>query len=70
MASFTNPYTSAAMKEGLESMFSTSGWTTMDWVSYSTFLMEMMVAMYVVLALAFSFIGLYAGSMLKRGAKK
>jgi len=69
MASFTNPYTSDAMKEGLESMFSTGGWTTMDWVSYSAFLMEMMVALYVVLALVFGFIGLYAGSMLRKPRK-
>ena len=61
---------SVSMKEGLESMFSTSGWTTMDWVSYSAFVMEILVALYVVLALVFSFVGLYAGSMLKRGAKK
>jgi len=69
MASFTNPYTSDAIKEGLEGMFSTSGWTTMDWVSYSAFLMEMIVAMYVVYALVFGFIGLYVGSMLRKPKK-
>jgi hypothetical protein len=69
MASFANPYTGTAMNEGLESMFSTGGWTTMDWVSYSAFLMEMMVALYVVLALVFSFVGLYVGSMLRKPAK-
>jgi len=66
MASFANPYTSVAMKESLESMFSTGGWTTWDWVSYSAFLMEMMVALYAVFALVFGFIGLYAGSKLRK----
>jgi uncharacterized membrane protein len=51
-------------------MFSTSGWTTWDWVAYSQLMMVMLVTLNVVFALVFGFIGLYAGSMLKRGAKK
>jgi len=69
MALFANPYTGAAINESLEDMFSTSGWTTWDWVAYSQFLMVMLVAMNVVLVLVFGFIGLYAGSMLRKPAK-
>ena len=69
MASFANPYLDTSMNESLESMFSTGGWTTMDWVSYSAFLMEMMVALYVVFALVFGFIGLFVGSMLRKPKK-
>ncbi|MFB0567358.1 MAG: hypothetical protein ACETVM_02075 [Candidatus Bathyarchaeia archaeon] len=69
MTSYTNPYTSAGITEGLESMFSTGGWTTSDWVSYSALLMEMIVAMYVVYALVFGFIGLFIGSMLRKPEK-
>jgi hypothetical protein len=70
MALFANPYTGTAIKEGLQSMFSTGGWTTWDWVSYSQLVMVMMVALNVVIALVFSLIGLYAGSMLKKPAMK
>jgi ABC-type sugar transport system permease subunit len=66
MALFANPYTSTAINEGLESMYSTGGWTTWDWVAYSQFVMVMLVALNVVIALVFSFIRLYAGSMLKK----
>jgi hypothetical protein len=69
MALFANPYTSTAINEGLESMYSTSGWTTWDWVAYSQFVMVMLVAVNVVIALVFGFIGLYAGSMLKKPKK-
>jgi len=69
MASFANPYFDVSMQEGLESMFSTGGWTTMDWVSYSAFVMEILVALYVVFALVFGFIGLYIGSMLRKPEK-
>jgi hypothetical protein len=69
MTSYTNPYTSAGITEALESMFSTGGWTTLDWASYSAFLMEMIVAMYVVYALVFGFIGLYVGSILRKPKK-
>jgi hypothetical protein len=58
-----------AMQEGLESMYSTSGWATWDWVGYSQFAMVMIVALNVVFALVFSFIGLYAGSMLRKPKK-
>ena len=65
MALFTNPYAGTGIEETLESMFSTSGWTTMDWVAYSQLLMVMIVALNVVFDLVFGFVGLYVGSMLR-----
>jgi len=70
MALFANPYLGATIKEAVEGMFSTDGWATMEWLAYSQMVLVMLVALNVVLALVFTFIGLYAGSMLKRGAKK
>jgi hypothetical protein len=64
-----NPYTSTAIKEGLESNFSTSGWTNSDWFGYSFLGIVMLVAFNVIFALVFSFIGLYAGSMLRKPKK-
>jgi len=64
-----NPYTSTAINEGLESNFSTSGWTNSDWFGYSFFAIVMLVAFNVIFALVFSFIGLYAGSMLRKPKK-
>ncbi len=64
-----NPYMEAMMEEGLESMFSTSGWTTMDWLGYSHLVLVMMVAFNVVFALVFGFVGLYGGSMLRKTKK-
>jgi hypothetical protein len=64
-----NPYMGPYMNEGLESMYSTSGWTAMDWVGYSHVVLIMIVAVNCVFALVFSFIGLYAGSMLRKPKK-
>jgi hypothetical protein len=64
-----NPYMGAMMEEGLESMFSTSGWTTTDWLGYSQLVLVMMAAFNVVFALVFGFIGLYVGSMLRKPKK-
>ncbi len=69
MALFTNPYVGTVMEETLKSMFSTSGWTTMDWLAYSQLLLLMIVAMNVVSNLVFGFAGLYAGSMLRKPKK-
>jgi hypothetical protein len=66
MALFVNPYMGVAMKEGLESMFATSTWTTWDWVAYSQLVMVMLVAVNVILALVVGFIGLYGGAMLRK----
>jgi hypothetical protein len=64
-----NPYMGATMEDGLESMFSTSGWTTTDWLGYSQLVLVMMAAFNVVFALVFGFIGLYVGSMLRKPKK-
>ena len=69
MALFTNPYAGALVEETLEDMFSTSGWTTVEWVLYSQLLMVMIVALNVVFDLVFGFIGLYVGSMLRKSKK-
>ncbi len=66
MALYANPYMEVSMQEVLENMFPTTGWTTMDWVAYSQLVMVMIVALNVVFALVFGFIGLYAGSMLRK----
>jgi hypothetical protein len=66
MTLFTNPYGGAIIEETLESMFSTSGWTTMDWVVYSQLLMIMIAALNIIFDLVFGFVGLYAGSMLRK----
>ena len=66
---FANPFLMTTIEEGLESMYTTSGWTTMDWASYTQIVIVMNLALNVVLALVFSFIGLYVGSMLKKPKK-
>jgi len=67
MAMGSNPYMGDSLKEGLESMYSTSGWTTTDWFTYSQMVLVLIVAVNIVLALVLGFVGLYAGSMLRRG---
>jgi len=64
-----NPYMEALIEEDLESTFSTSGWATKDWLGYSLVVLVMMVAFNAVFALVFGFIGLYAGSMLRKPKK-
>ena len=65
MALLANPLASPAIKESLDSMFSTSGWTNYDWFVA----MVMVVALEAVIALVFGFIGLYAGLMLRKPKK-
>ena len=64
-----NSYSGAILKEGLESMLSTGAWTTTDWFAYVQLAIFMNVAINVALTLVVSFIGLYAGSMLKKPKK-
>jgi hypothetical protein len=64
-----NPYIGTYLDESIASMFTTSGWTTAAWLSYSHVVVMMIVAMNCVFALVFSFIGLYAGSMLRKPKK-
>jgi hypothetical protein len=64
-----NGYYSASVKETLQSMYSTGAWTTTDWLVYTQLALVEQVALNVVLALVLSFIGLYAGSMLRKPKK-
>jgi hypothetical protein len=66
IALFTNPYVGIMIEEDLETIFSTNGWTTMDYLAYSQLIMLMIVAIGVVIYLLVSFIGLYVGSMLRK----
>ena len=65
MVFIANPLASPAVKESMDTMFSTSGWTNYDWFDA----MFVLVALNVVVALVFGFIGLYAGSMLRKPKK-
>jgi hypothetical protein len=60
-----NPLASPWFKESLESMFNTSGWTNYDWSAYTA----LVTTVDIVVGLVFSFIGLYAGSMLRKPKK-
>lgn len=61
----SSPLTSPAIQEALESEFSTSGWTNYDWFVAAVG----MWALNVVFALMVSFIGVYAGSLLRKSKK-
>jgi hypothetical protein len=69
LAASANGYFSASIKETLQSMYSTGAWTTTDWLVYTQLALAELVALNVVLALVLSFIGLYAGSMLRKPKK-
>jgi hypothetical protein len=60
-----NPIASPWVKDSLENLFNTIGWTNYDWSAY----LALAVTLEVVLALVLSFIGLYAGSMLRKPKK-
>lgn len=60
-----NPMVNEWHLNNMASMFSTSGWTSSEWVAYSALLFTMDM----VVVAVFSFIGLYAGSMLKKPKK-
>jgi glycerol uptake facilitator-like aquaporin len=62
MVWFANPMANPAIKDTMENMFNTSGWTNADWSAYSA----LIASFDAVVALVLSFIGLYAGSMLKK----
>jgi hypothetical protein len=62
---FANPLASPAIRDSIEGMFSTSGWTNADWSAYSAFV----ATIDVVVAAVLIFIGVYAGSMLKKPKK-
>jgi len=58
---FANPLASPAVKDAMQSMFNTSGWTDYDWFGYMALVMALDIIVYVVV----NFVGLYVGSMLK-----
>jgi hypothetical protein len=62
---FANPLASPAIRDSIEGIFSTSGWTNADWSAYSAFV----ATIDVVVAAVLIFIGVYAGSMLKKPKK-
>jgi len=66
----TNSYYSAWAKEYLQNTFSTGAWTTTDWFAYEQLVLVFQVALNVLLALVLGFIGLYAGSMLRKPKKR
>ena len=65
MAWIANPIASPWVKDSLENLFNTSGWTNYDWSAY----LALVVALEVLAVLVLSFIGLYAGSMLRKPKK-
>jgi ABC-type long-subunit fatty acid transport system fused permease/ATPase subunit len=65
----TNSYYGAWTKETLQSMYQTGSWTTTDWFVYEGLATFLNVALNVVLVLVLGFIGLYAGSMLRKPKK-
>ena len=56
-----NPLANPAVKDMLQSMFSTGAWTDYDWYAYTASVMGLVIILFVVLV----FVGLYVGSMLK-----
>ncbi len=65
MALFANPLVAPAVKEHISDAFATTSWTNDDWLTGIVMIMGLLVA----LALASIFVGVYAGSMLKRPKK-
>jgi hypothetical protein len=64
-----NSYFGAWTKETLQSMYSTGTWATVDWFVYEQLALSIDVALNVALTLVLGFIGLYAGSMLRKPKK-
>jgi len=60
-----NPFASPWFRDSLNDMFNTSGWTNYDWDAYSA----LTVSVIAIIASVIIFIGLYAGSMLRRPVK-
>jgi len=64
-----NPYYKDWIDETLNSMYATSAWTKTDWYVYGQVALMTYVVLNVVLVLVLTFIGLYAGSMLRKPKK-
>jgi hypothetical protein len=62
----------ARVDENLTNMYgktTTRSWANSVWVAYESMMLNMVVALYIVLALVLGFIGVYLGSMLKPSGK-
>ena len=64
-----NTYYGAWTKDTLQTMFQTGSWTTTDWFAHQMLINMAYVTLNLVLALVLGFIGLYAGSMLRKSKK-
>ncbi len=69
LSASANGYYDIWVKEALQSMFSTSAWTTLDWYVYSTLALISGAVLNIVLVLVLVFIGVYAGSMFRKSKK-
>jgi hypothetical protein len=69
MSAAANPYYKDWIDETLRSMYTTSAWTKVDWYVYGQLSLLTFVVLNVVLALVLTFIGMYAGSMLRNPKK-
>ncbi len=66
LAWFANPLASPWIKDQLGRLFDTSEWTNYVWSAFSA----LAIALDLVIALVLSFIGLYAGSMLRKSNRQ
>jgi hypothetical protein len=69
MSAAANPYYKDWIDETLRSMYTTSAWTKADWYVYGQIALLTVVVLNVVLGLVLTFIGVYAGSMLRKPKK-
>ena len=69
MSAAANPYYKDWIDETLRSVYTTSAWTKADWYIYGQLSLLTFVVLNVVLALVLTFIGMYAGSMLRNPKK-
>ena len=65
MALFANPLVSPAIREHISAAFATTGWTNDDWLNGIVMVMGLLVAF----AFVGIFVGVYAGSMLRKPKK-
>jgi hypothetical protein len=65
IAWYAQPEANAHHRDNMVSLFNTSGFSNSDWYTYSAFL----ITTDMVVVAMFSFIGLYAGSMLRKPKK-
>ena len=69
LSAAANPFYKDWIDETLKNMYATSAWTKTDWYVYGHLALMTYVVLNVVLVLVLTFIGVYAGSMLKNPKK-